>query len=1858
MAVKTKQRSKPKSHIRFYPQRLLIGFGVISFFLIVFQFLPSFSVTAVTVNSPGTITVDQTNRARTIISGYSLSGLDSSTRALVTIRLQGATSTASGPTGAVLSLPTTTGLTASYGYTSGTNTFSSFTQISFTGTQANVNTALSSLTYISAGNSGTANIFISATENVAGVAFFAQNNHFYKVGHFAATAGSGSDANNFCAPSGTTATNYINDYNTNNGITLTRINTGDSRCTWGEANRLARGSSLKNQTGYLTNITSQAENDFLKDNLSGALNTWIGGTDGMCDGRTSNLGTLDNFNLQTSTSSATACASPNPAGAGTEGVWRFYDGPEKDTVFWRDGSPGSGTSGYAPDTSQYQISGQFSNWATYEPNNSSSSFTFTDSQGTTRSNQVQGEDNIVFNWGATDGKWNDLHESEPTVAYYGYIVEYGTSASDGGFSNEVSSSTKSINFGLPSISWTTPAVSLPSAGTSNDCTKTDSTDGNYRITTITSGSTCTWITPDGVSSMEALIVGGGGGGGSNRGGGGGAGGYLKATYGNLSTALRITVGAGGTGSDFDNSSSTTQTSGGNSIVVNDTTISTAAGGGYGGGRSGSTNGDGANGGSGGGAGFNYNTNSWSGGSASIGQGNSGAGSAGSTNTVRNTGGGGGAGSAGVSGANGSNTASGGTTPDGGRGLGSLISGTFTVYAGGGGGAVGLGNTESGGIYSSAAAGFGGIGGGGNGGGYNQAGSNGTANTGGGGGGGAANTNTDGGNGGSGVVILRYSLAVRFNAGSYTPAANIDSNTVSNNGTLVAQSTTYTASSDSCGLTWTDLSSAASYNLEITKCYRFTYDSSLATGAVAPTSGNGIAVSTNLTSPVLKPNYPTLTWTTPAVSTPSAGTSTCTKTDSTINNYRLTTITAGSNCSWTTPSGVSGIEALIVGGGGGGGTNRGGGGGAGGFVNYHLSPIASSLTLSIGSGGTGAIESPRAYTNMDGGNTVLISGTTTMTANGGGGGGSHNTDDNPNSGGSGGGASFALNQSGASATKVSLNLNGTTSTIGFGNSGGSSGTSDPNRASAGGGGAGSSGVTGVGGSNTGTGGTAPSGGVGKVSTITGSAIFYAAGGGGSIALGNGELGGSYLSTAPGPGGFGGGGAGASYNSSGTNAIVNTGSGGGGSSGVASVNGGNGATGVIILKYSSDVRVDAGTSYTPNALLNGSSANGTLRVQTATYTISTDSCGDFGNTSSTTTVSIESDKCYRWTYDSTIASGAVAPSNTNSVSADSNLTSPIVKPITFPSAPLSVAASISGSTTTVTWNTPLTDGGASISSYEIQYAIDGGSWTSISDTDGNNSNTSATFEDLDNGSLTFRVRAVNRVGAGSYSSTSSSITNFGGVNSSCTGIGTLQNGDFETLPSTISEENTTSRNVGKWHGWANSTNKAYPPRQFLVLYESSHTSTPNLSNWETTATDHLIEIQRQVSGYEQTGDISQSTTNYYDRYNPTSGSGTYWAELNADEISALYQDVATIPNTTLRWSLLYRGRRLTVDDSMQVKIGSTSSVTAQTVSSRFSPTNNVYSAPTFSNTADASYTSTNSISGRLNNGWRKYEGNYVVPAGQTTTRFQFEATSGSSLGNYIDAISFTPHIACPFSKTIIKNKTYSIDVFESSNLSDSEKSKGLASAYIASTPTQTGLSGTISFTSSSRSFSYDSPNSTGTSTIKFKITNSFGDTSSAYATLNVVDDLTQVAPTVIPIDPRATFVDLPGIDVVGNANLNAIVCYRQVESNGSEMASGHSLSFEVKSIGSAIVPQNSTTSELSIGGTQATVESASQSVRVTNSGGGRLLNSIASKYIRIRTSGDDDLSAGSCSNGTGANQSDVIELRPVALETNRRLSVNVD
>ena len=115
--------------------------------------------------------------------------------------------------------------------------------------------------------------------------------------------------------------------------------------------------------------------------------------------------------------------------------------------------------------------------------------------------------------------------------------------------------------------------------------------------------------------------------------------------------------------------------------------------------------------------------------------------------------------------------------------------------------------------------------------------------------------------------------------------------------------------------------------------------------------------------------------------------------------------------------------------------------------------------------------------------------------------------------------------------------------------------------------------------------------------------------------------------------------------------------------------------------------------------------------------------------------------------------------------------------------------------------------------------------------------------------------------------------------------------------------------------------------------------------------------------------------------TAADGRQFAELNANKAGTLYQDLPTTPGTTMRWHLKHRGRA--GSDTMRVMIGT--------------PGNLQQSGPQLTT---------------ANNGWVQYTDSYKIPAGQTTTRFAFQAVSTASsisVGNFLDDIVFTPE-AC--------------------------------------------------------------------------------------------------------------------------------------------------------------------------------------------------------------------------------------------------------
>jgi len=310
---------------------------------------------SITTSYVSTITVPETTyvsaSATTNITGLSVGGLVTGSTYQVALSLSPI------PTGASLKLPTTTGLTANLGFTSGSNTFSSFTTITFTGLLANVNTALAALQYVSGATTGSPVVQVTVSSLDTNYALNGYNGHFY----------------------------------------LSNTTLGLANATYTNARATAKLQSYRGLTGYLTTITSAGENTFISNNIANASNIIFGATDEL-----------------------------------VEGVWKWDTSggsPEAGTQFWQGAANG------------YAVGGQYSAWSSgVEPNDAG------------------GEDYPVTNWGGSLGVWNDCNNTICGAGTAKYVIEFGTSATDGGFvnsSSNLASSTFSLFYAtsgqLPSV---------------------------------------------------------------------------------------------------------------------------------------------------------------------------------------------------------------------------------------------------------------------------------------------------------------------------------------------------------------------------------------------------------------------------------------------------------------------------------------------------------------------------------------------------------------------------------------------------------------------------------------------------------------------------------------------------------------------------------------------------------------------------------------------------------------------------------------------------------------------------------------------------------------------------------------------------------------------------------------------------------------------------------------------------------------------------------------------------------------------------------------------------------------------------------------------------------------------------------------------------------------------------------------------------------------------------------------------------------------------------------------------------------------------------------------------------------------
>ncbi len=222
-----------------------------------------------------------------------------------------------------------------------------------------------------------------------------------------------------------------------------------------------------------------------------------------------------------------------------------------------------------------------------------------------------------------------------------------------------------------------------------------------------------------------------------------------------------------------------------------------------------------------------------------------------------------------------------------------------------------------------------------------------------------------------------------------------------------------------------------------------------------------------------------------------------------------------------------------------------------------------------------------------------------------------------------------------------------------------------------------------------------------------------------------------------------------------------------------------------------------------------------------------------------------------------------------------------------------------------------------------------------------------------------------------------------------------------------------------------------------------------------------------------------------------SGSQFAELNALVPGTLYQDLTTVPGSTMVWRIAHKAT-IRNGESMWVRVGAPGAAPG-------------YTSPKL----------TANLVGTDRNGWTVHSGTYTVPAGQTTTRFAFESdgstTANPSSGNLLDAIEFA-FTAGACSDTVATNAGVPITIDVLAN--DVGAGLSVASIDANSGGTATIVGNRVQFAPTA-GFS-------GAASFTYTVRDAIGTTSSASSTVNVLPvgvadtaDTTEATPVSITV-----------------------------------------------------------------------------------------------------------------------------------------------
>lgn len=184
----------------------------------------------------------------------------------------------------------------------------------------------------------------------------------------------------------------------------------------------------------------------------------------------------------------------------------------------------------------------------------------------------------------------------------------------------------------------------------------------------------------------------------------------------------------------------------------------------------------------------------------------------------------------------------------------------------------------------------------------------------------------------------------------------------------------------------------------------------------------------------------------------------------------------------------------------------------------------------------------------------------------------------------------------------------------------------------------------------------------------------------------------------------------------------------------------------------------------------------------------------------------------------------------------------------------------------------------------------------------------------------------------------------------------------------------------------------------------TSLPSGSSWKWTAINGWDKSKFGWTSTQKAGSNVQQKANAVELQYDDSTADNVYAELCAYEAgTAIYQDIRTVPGTLYKVRLKHASLNSTYLDKMQVMIGTPGH--EQPVEMTRTSVNGH---------GDKLNEKSTTIATKVTNGnnrhhadqWETYEGTYLIPDGQTTTRFTFRSIDSKQLdyGNVLDDIVF--------------------------------------------------------------------------------------------------------------------------------------------------------------------------------------------------------------------------------------------------------------